>query len=385
MFNKDIIDSFKTIETPFYYYDLDILLKTLERLIIEANSKIFKVHYAVKANTNSKLLNCIRSYGLGIDAVSGNEIKKVIEEGFDNEDIVFAGVGKTDKEIEYAINSKISCFNCESIQEIQVINDISKKISVKSNISLRLNPNIELKTHKNITTGTKKNKFGIDIDDVDDILTLLKSLDYINLIGIHFHLGSQITNFKVFDELSKIANITNKKIYDYGILLNHINVGGGLPIDYNNPEKNYIPNFSEYFNIYKKNIILLKNQKIFVELGRSLVGQCGNLISRVLFTKKSYDKNYVILDAGMTELIRPALYNSYHKISNLTFTENKFKKYDVVGPLCESSDIFLKNIKLPFSKRDDIFRIYSCGAYGETMSSNYNLRNSIKSYYSDMI
>jgi len=385
VFNKDIIDSFKTIETPFYYYDLDILLKTLERLIIEANSKIFKVHYAVKANTNSKILNCIRSYGLGIDAVSGNEVKKVIEEGFDNENIVFAGVGKTDKEIEYAINSKISCFNCESIQEIQVINDISKKLSVKSNISLRLNPNIESRTHKNITTGTKKNKFGIDIDDVDDILTLLKSLDYINLIGIHFHLGSQITNFKVFDELSKIANITNKKIYDYGILLNHINVGGGLPIDYNNPEKNYIPNFSEYFNIYKKNIILLKNQKIFVELGRSLVGQCGNLISRVLFTKNSYDKNYVILDAGMTELIRPALYNSYHKISNLTFTENKFKKYDVVGPLCESSDIFLKNIKLPFSKRDDIFRIYSCGAYGETMSSNYNLRNSIKSYYSDMI
>ena len=205
MFNKDIIDSFKTIETPFYYYDLDILLKTLERLIIEANSKIFKVHYAVKANTNSKLLNCIRSYGLGIDAVSGNEIKKVIEEGFDNEDIVFAGVGKTDKEIEYAINSKISCFNCESIQEIQVINDISKKSSVKSNIALRLNPNIESKTHKNITTGTKKNKFGIDIDDVDDILTLLKSLDYTNLVGIHFHLGSQITNFKVFDELSKIV------------------------------------------------------------------------------------------------------------------------------------------------------------------------------------
>ena len=385
MFNKDIIDSFKTIETPFYYYDLDILSETLERLIIEANSEIFKVHYAVKANANSKLLDLIKSYGLGIDAVSGNEVKKAIEEGFDNKDIVFAGVGKTDKEIEYAINSKISCFNCESIQEIQVINDISKKSLVTSNISLRLNPNIESETHKNITTGTKKNKFGIDIDDVNDILTLLKSLDNINLVGIHFHLGSQITNFKVFDELSKIANITNTKIYDYGILLDHINVGGGLPIDYNNPEKNYIPNFSEYFNVYKKNIILLKNQKIYVELGRSLVGQCGNLISRVLFTKNLYNKNYIILDAGMTELIRPALYNSYHKTSNLTSIENKFKKYDVVGPLCESSDIFSKNIKLPFSKRDDIFRIHSCGAYGETMSSNYNLRNSIKSYYSDMI
>ena len=385
MFNKDIIDSFKTIETPFYYYDLDILSETLKRLIIEADSKIFKVHYALKANTNSKLLNLIRSYGLGIDAVSGNEVKKSIEEGFDNKDIVFAGVGKTDKEIEYAINSKISCFNCESIQEIQVINDISKKLLVTSNISLRLNPNIESKTHKNITTGTKKNKFGIDIDDVDDILTLLKSLDNINLVGIHFHLGSQITKFKVFDELSKIVNITNKKIHDYGILLSHINVGGGLSIDYNNPEKNYIPNFSEYFNVYKKNIILLKNQKIYVELGRSLVGQCGSLIYRVLFTKNSYNKNYVILDAGMTELIRPALYNSYHKISNLTSIENKFKKYDVVGPLCESSDVFLKNIKLPFSKRNDIFRIYSCGAYGETMSSNYNLRNSINSYYSDMI
>ena len=223
------------MNTPCYVYDLNLLENTLNKALSCSGRYNYRIHYAVKANTDIRINKIIASHGLGADCVSGNEILHALKCGFRPENIVFAGVGKTDKEIEYAINSKISCFNCESIQEIQVINDISKKSLVTSNIALRLNPNIESKTHKNITTGTKKNKFGIDINDVDDILILLKSLDNINLVGIHFHLGSQITNFKVFDELSKIVNITNKKIYDYGILLDHINVGGGLPIDYNNP------------------------------------------------------------------------------------------------------------------------------------------------------
>ena len=385
MFSSETIRSFKEIQTPFYYYDLDLLKKTLKALLIEIDSNSHKVHYAIKANANSTILKIIKDHGLGIDAVSGNEIKKSLETGFNHNDIVFAGVGKTDSDIIYAIKNKISCFNCESIEELEIINNLSLNLNISSNIALRFNPNIVSDTHIKITTGTEKNKFGIDINDLDDVLKKLKDLSNLKLSGIHFHLGSQITNIHVFEELSKIANKTNKKIHKYGILLNHINVGGGLSIDYLNPQKNFLPNFKNYFNIYKENIKLMKDQKLFFELGRSLVGQCGFLISKVLFTKKSYKRNYIILDSGMSELIRPSLYDSYHKILNITSKEMINKKYDVVGPLCESSDVFIKNLKLPISKRGDLFCICSSGAYGETMSSNYNLRNNIKSYFSDSI
>lgn len=385
MFSREILKSFKFIQTPFYYYDLELLKTTLKALSLELNSDSFKVHYAIKANANNKILNVIKNSGLGIDAVSGNEIKKSLNIGFNRKDIVFAGVGKTDSEINYAINNKISCFNCESLEELEIINNISINLNKISNISLRLNPNIDSDTHKKITTGTDKNKFGIDINDLNNILKKLNSLNNLKLSGIHFHLGSQITNYDVFKDLCSIANRTNKKIFEYGVLLNHINVGGGLSIDYLNPQEKIIPNFKKYFNIYKENIKLFKNQKLYFELGRSLVGQCGFLISKVLFTKKSYNRNYIILDAGMSELIRPSLYNSFHKISNITSKEMINKTYDVVGPLCESSDVFIKNLKLPMSKRGDLFCIHSSGAYGETMSSNYNLRNNIKSYYSDSI
>ena len=385
MFSRELLRSFKNIQTPFYYYDLDLLRNTLKTLSKELDTKSFKVHYAIKANANNIILEIIKNHGLGIDAVSGNEIKKSLEIGYSNKDIVFAGVGKTDVDINYAINNEIACFNCESLEELEVINTLSLKLNKTSNVSLRLNPNIVSDTHKKITTGTEKNKFGIDINDLHNVLIKMNDLSNLKLSGIHFHLGSQIGNINVFKKLSQIANKTNKRIYEYGILLNHINVGGGLSIDYLNPQKNSLPNFKEYFNIYKENIKLMKNQKLYFELGRSLVGQSGFLISKVLFTKKSYNRNYIILDAGMSELMRPSLYNSYHKILNITSREMINKKYDVVGPLCESSDVFIKNLKLPTSKRGDLFCIYSSGAYGETMSSNYNLRNNIKSYFSDSI
>lgn len=385
MFSRELLRSFKNIQTPFYYYDLDLLRNTLKTLSKELDTKSFKVHYAIKANANNIILEIIKNHGLGIDAVSGNEIKKSLEIGYSNKDIVFAGVGKTDVDINYAINNEIACFNCESLEELEVINTLSLKLNKTSNVSLRLNPNIVSDTHKKITTGTEKNKFGIDINDLHNVLIKMNDLSNLKLSGIHFHLGSQIGNINVFKKLSQIANKTNKRIYEYGILLNHINVGGGLSIDYLNPQKNPLSNFKDYFNIYKENIKLMKNQKLYFELGRSLVGQSGFLISKVLFTKKSYKRNYIILDAGMSELMRPSLYNSYHKILNITSREMTNKKYDVVGPLCESSDVFIKNLKLPTSKRGDLFCIYSSGAYGETMSSNYNLRNNIKSYFSDSI
>ena len=385
MFSRELLRSFKNIQTPFYYYDLDLLRNTLKTLSKELDTKSFKVHYAIKANANNIILEIIKTHGLGIDAVSGNEIKKSLEIGYSNKDIVFAGVGKTDVDINYAINNEIACFNCESVEELEVINTLSLKLNKTSNVSLRLNPNIVSDTHKKITTGTEKNKFGIDINDLHNVLIKMNDLSNLKLSGIHFHLGSQIGNINVFKKLSQIANKTNKRIYEYGILLNHINVGGGLSIDYLNPQKNPLSNFKDYFNIYKENIKLMKNQKLYFELGRSLVGQSGFLISKVLFTKKSYKRNYIILDAGMSELMRPSLYNSYHKILNITSREMINKKYDVVGPLCESSDVFIKNLKLPTSKRGDLFCIYSSGAYGETMSSNYNLRNNIKSYFSDSI
>lgn len=375
MFSRELLRSFKNIQTPFYYYDLDLLRNTLKTLSKELDTKSFKVHYAIKANANNIILEIIKNHGLGIDAVSGNEIKKSLEIGYSNKDIVFAGVGKTDVDINYAINNEIACFNCESVEELEVINTLSLKLNKTSNVSLRLNPNIVSDTHKKITTGTEKNKFGIDINDLHNVLIKMNDLSNLKLSGIHFHLGSQIGNINVFKKLSQIANKTNKRIYEYGILLNHINVGGGLSIDYLNPQKNPLSNFKDYFNIYKENIKLMKNQKLYFELGRSLVGQSGFLISKVLFTKKSYNRNYIILDAGMSELMRPSLYNSYHKILNITSREMINKKYDVVGPLCESSDVFIKNLKLPTSKRGDLFCIYSSGAYGETMSSNYNLRN----------
>ena len=383
MFQSELVKRFINLSTPFYYYDLDILEKNL--LNLKNSLKPFnKVHFSVKSNTNPRILSVIKNFNLGIDAVSANEIKHCINLGFNPKDIVFAGVGKSDEEIEYGIINNISYFNVESLQELEVIDSISKKFSKKTTVSIRINPNIKSETHKKIQTGSSDDKFGIDLNDISHIPKLRK-LENINIIGLHFHIGSQIINLKPFYDLCKISNEILNYLKKNDIKIKNINVGGGLGIDYEYPEKNLLSNFKEFINLFNNEIRLDKNQSIHFELGRSIVGQCGFLISKILYSKKSYDKNFLILDSGMNNLIRPALYNSKHKISNLTSKNSDHLNYDVAGPICESSDTFAKNYRLVKSIRGDLIAIHSCGAYTESMSSNYNLRDNINSYYSDTI
>jgi diaminopimelate decarboxylase len=380
MINNNTIEKFKNIETPFYYYDLEVLRSTLDVVRKESDNSGYKVHYAVKANSNPRILKIISSYGFGADCVSFNEINAAIAAGFNHSEIVFAGVGKTDKDIIAALKSDIFCFNCESIPEIEVINQLAAKQSKTAQIALRINPYIEAHTHKYITTGIEESKFGINTWELDDVIKKLTGLKNIRLIGIHFHIGSQITRMSVFKSLCARINELQEWFSSHNIYLQVINVGGGLGIDYENPEKN--PDFPEYFSLLNEFIDLLPSQELHIEPGRSITGQCGSLISKVLFIKNGSNTMFAIIDAGMTDLIRPALYQAHHKIENLTSTGNAYR-YDVVGPVCESSDTFAKYIELPETRRGDIIAIRSAGAYGEAMAMRYNLRDLPKSVFSD--
>ncbi len=382
MIDKQIIEKFRDIETPFYYYNLDTLRSTLDVVKKESENSGYKIHYAVKANFNPKIMKLISSYGFGADCVSWNEIERAIETGFNPSDIVFAGVGKTDKDIESALRKDIFCFNCESIPEMEVINSIAGRLGKKATIALRINPYIEAHTHKYITTGVEESKFGINTWELDEVLRQLNSLNNIELKGIHFHIGSQITRMSVFKSLCARINELQDWFATRNISLEVINVGGGLGIDYENPGKR--PRFEEYFSMLHELIDLRPGQTIHIEPGRSIVGQCGSLISRVLYIKNGSNTQFAIIDAGMTDLIRPALYQAHHKIENLT-SEGRIYRYDVVGPICESADTFGKYIELPETKRGDILAIRSAGAYGETMASRYNLRDLPKVVFSDEI
>jgi len=372
MITKDIIKKFDGIETPFYYYDLDVLRAVLDNLKTESDSTGFKIHYAVKANYNPRLLKIISSYGFGADCVSWNEIEAAMSAGFDPSGIVFAGVGKTDKDISAALMSDILCFNCESIPELEVINQLAAEQDKIARIALRINPYIEAHTHKYITTGIEESKFGINIRELENVMNELRNMDNVELTGIHFHIGSQITRMPVYKSLCARINELQEWFASRNTELTIINVGGGLGIDYENPEK--MPSFSEYFALLKDFIDLRPGQELHLEPGRSITGQCGSLISRVLYIKNGSNTRFAIIDAGMTDLIRPALYQAHHKIENLTSTGD-ICRYDVVGPVCESSDTFGKFIELPESRRGDIIAIRSAGAYGESMASRYNLRN----------
>jgi diaminopimelate decarboxylase len=387
-FSKEQISKFKTLETPFYFYDLELLKKTLDALIAESQKSNYRIHYALKANSNNRILQLISGAGLGADCVSGNEIEKAVETGFRNDEIVFAGVGKSDKEIKTALEKNIACFNVESIQELEVINSIASSMNQSARIALRINPNIDANTHHYITTGLEENKFGINTWELPAIVEKLPSLKNIKLIGLHFHIGSQITDLNVFKGLCIRINEIQKWFDEHNIQLKNINVGGGLGINYEDPDSELIPDFKSYFRVFEKFLEQRPRQEVHFEIGRAIVGQCGSLISRVLYVKEGINTNFAILDAGMTELIRPALYQSFHKIENLSKSEianpkSEIKRYDVVGPICESSDTFAKYILLPETKRGDLIAIRSTGAYGEVMASGYNLRNKIIAYCSD--
>jgi diaminopimelate decarboxylase len=324
----------------------------------------------------------IRLQGLGADCVSGNEIKKAIEMGFEKQKIVFAGVGKSDEEILIALENDIFCFNCESIEELEVINDLAYSRNQKARIALRINPNVAANTHKYITTGLSQNKFGIDLNEIEAVCQTLNRCKNLDFIGLHFHIGSQIRDMQVFEKLALKVNDIILTFEKKGFFLQHLNLGGGLGINYEQPEEENIPNFERYFAIFEKNLNVNPTVKIHFELGRSIVGQCGSLISRVLFVKKKLSGlQFAIIDAGMTELIRPALYQAYHKIQNLSSEEDENMLYDVVGPICESSDCFGKGIKLPKTQRGDLIALRSAGAYGEVMSSAYNLRSANAAFF----
>lgn len=365
-------DKFKDIPTPFYFYDLKILGDTLASVKEASDFPGFKVHFAVKANDNADILKYIANAGLGADTVSIGEIGMALSAGYPASDIFFAGIGKRDDEICEALLLGIGCLNVESYEELCVIDTISKEMGMAAPVALRINPDIDAHTHHYITTGVAENKFGIDLSMMERPLQKCISSEWLNFRGFHFHIGSQITDFTPFKILCERINALQDKFSEINIPL--INVGGGLGIDYENPDANPIPRFKEYFNVFKDNLHLRDGQEVHFELGRAIVGQCGSLISRALYVKHGIGKKFVILDAGMTDLIRPALYGAHHRIENLSSSSDKYEVYDIVGPVCESSDTFATERLLPETQRGDLIAIRSAGAYGESMSSTYNGR-----------
>ena len=383
LIDQENILRFKEVHTPFYFYNTALLKETLQKIKKEISAhKNYIVHYAIKANANPKLLRLIAQAGFGADCVSGGEIQRALDTGFPASKIVFAGVGKSDWEINLGLDNDIFCFNVESEPELEVINELAKAKGKIASVAFRINPNIGAHTHANITTGLAENKFGIAMKDMEHIIQKAEQLCHIRVLGLHFHIGSQILEMDDFIALCQRINQLIEQLKQNHHQLKHINVGGGLGINYEQPDKHPIPNFSSYFNTYAKYLNLSDEQQLHFELGRAVVGQCGSLITRVLYVKQGATKQFIIVDAGMTDLIRPALYQAQHQIENLNSRE-VLEKYDVVGPICESSDVFAKDILLPKTHRGDLIALHSAGAYGEIMASQYNCRALPQSYTSE--
>ena len=388
MLDFNTIDRLDKIATPFYYYDMELFRRTVDHVAELAEQHGIRVHYAVKANVERRLLEYISSKGFGADCVSGNEVLHAHSCGFPAEKIVYAGVGKSDKEIYEALKLGIEAFNCESLQEIYVINEMAHRYGLKANVSVRINPDIDAHTHKYVTTGLYENKFGISQHEFDKLIDILKKSEHINFIGLHFHIGSQITRIEeVFALECQRVNEIVAYFERNGLKVSNINLGGGLGVDYDDPDENAIPDFEAWFRTISENIVRREDQAVHVEPGRSLVAQCATLISRVLFVKSGETKNFLIMDAGMNDLIRPALYGAYHKIENLSASQRTFypthQAYDIVGPVCESSDVWGAGRLLPLSVRGDLMAIRSTGAYGQVMASRYNMKDLAPSVFSD--
>ena len=377
------IQQLRELQTPFYYYDMELLRNTLTAIRTEAGRyDRFVVHYAVKANANPKVLAVIRESGLGADCVSGGEIQAALRAGFPANHIVFAGVGKSDWEIKLGLEQDIFCFNVESIPELEVIDQLAAQYGKVAQVAFRINPDVGAHTHAHITTGLAENKFGISMADMDRVIDLAQSLSHVRFIGLHFHIGSQILEMGDFTALCHRINELQDKLEARGICMPHINVGGGLGIDYQDPNGHSIPNFHDYFATYATHLKLRPGQMLHFELGRSVVGQCGSLIAKVLYVKQGTNKQFAILDAGFTDLIRPALYQAHHEMENIS-SDAGVEVYDVVGPICESSDVFGKAVQLQRVQRGDLVALRSAGAYGEIMASGYNCRPLPVGYTSD--
>ena len=383
MVQKFPIDKFKKIETPFYYYDCDLLRETLQAINKELKKyENFIVHYAIKANANAKVLNIIQQTGMGADCVSGGEIQRCLDCGFPADKIVYAGVGKSDWEINLGLDHDIFCFNVESVAELEVINELAAKKGKTANVCFRINPDVGAHTHEKITTGLAENKFGIAMQDMLPTILEASRMSNIHFIGLHFHIGSQLLEMTDFRHLCSRINEIQDGLEQENIKIKNINVGGGLGIDYDNPDNHPIPDFNSYFYTFARYLKLREGQKLHFELGRAVVGQMGSLITRTLYVKQGTAKQFAIVDAGMTDLIRPALYQASHKIENLS-SDDALHAYDVVGPICESSDVFAKGIELNTVHRGDLIAMRSAGAYGEIMASQYNCRKLPVGYTSD--
>lgn len=370
------VSDFQGVQTPFYYYDKALLQQTLDTINREASQyEGFRVHYAVKANVDPTVLGLINAAGLGCDCVSGGEVETCLKAGFPASKVVFAGVGKADWEINLALDADIACFNVESVPELDVINALAAAKGKVARVAIRVNPNVDAHTHKYITTGLSENKFGIAMEMLDMVIHHALGLKNLELIGLHFHIGSQLLEYQPFEMLCQRINDLQSRLEEQGVRLRTINVGGGLGVDYADPDGNPIPDFATYFRTYAQHLKLRAGQELHFELGRAVVCQCGSLISRVLYVKEGLGKKFVILDAGMSDLIRPALYQAHHNIQNLTAeADGPTEKYDVVGPICESSDCFGTDEVLPVTRRGDLVALRSAGAYGQIMASHYNCR-----------
>lgn len=378
------IEKFKALETPFYYYDMALLQQTLDVVKTEAGRSGYHVHYAIKANANPRILQLIAANGLGADCVSGGEIKAALAAGFPAKKIVYAGVGKSDWEINLGLDNDIFCFNVESAAELEVIQELAAAKGKVAPIALRINPEVDAHTHAKITTGMKENKFGINLSQIGGVFERIKQMDHVKLIGLHCHIGSQITDMSAFRNLAIRMNEIQEELAAHGLEVDNLNFGGGLGIDYYHPNHLSIPAFDNYFAVFKQLLELRPGQQVHFEPGRSIVAQCGTLIARVLYVKEGEYKKFAILDAGFTELIRPAMYDAYHRIENIS-SDEPTELYDVVGPICESSDVFGKEVELNRAHRGDFFALRSAGAYGEIMASQYNCRQLPKAYYSDTL
>lgn len=382
--------SFRRVATPFYYYDIDLFRSTVEKVAALSESAGIRVHYSVKANSDRRLNDIISSHGLGADCVSGDEIDFAVSCGYDPKQIFFAGVAKSDREICQAFQVGIGAFVVESLEEIEIVSDIARRLGRKAPMSLRINPNIDPHTHHYITTGLYEDKFGISDRSFGEAVSMVKDNPYIDFYGLQFHIGSQI--LEVEDVIKLECEKVNKVVRIFeetGLVVRNIDLGGGLGVDYDDPDGHPVPDFESWFETIDKNLERRPDQVVHIEPGRSLVAQSGSLITEVLYVKKGENKRFLMVDAGMNDLIRPALYGAYHKIENVTaFYEDNNRQtrvYDVVGPVCESADCFGKERALAKSRRGDRIAIRSSGAYGQVMASRYNMRPFAPSVYSDRI
>jgi diaminopimelate decarboxylase len=378
------VPAFETLKTPFYFYDMDLLRRTVAACKSEIDRYGYRAHYALKANANEPILKVMHEAGFGVDCVSGNEVLWAIKNGFPPEKIVYSSVGKTDEEISHAIAHRIFCINCESTQEIEVVNGLAAAAGTTVDISVRLNPDVDPHTHEYITTGLEENKFGISPWEFSRMAEIIKAATHLRLTTLHVHVGSQVTGLPVFQRLCERFNDLQDLLRNYNIEVEHLNLGGGLGVDYADPDGHSIVDFKSYFDVIHRHLKVRPGQTVHVEPGRSLVAQCGSVITRVLYVKNGQKKNFVVVDAGMTDLLRPALYQAQHAIQQLS-SQAPPERYDVVGPICESGDCFGKHISLPQTRRGDLIAIRSAGAYGQTMVMQYNLRDLPSAFYSDNI